>query len=149
LRSVFIFIFVSVGIVWMTSGCENTDCITFSRNFVIVDFLDSTNVRKDTTFSYITAAGSNLIFYSDTTLYKYALPIDTDKDETTFLFQSLNGEMDTLQVGYQRRQRLISEDCGFELQFRQLEIIHSSFPGAVSLGNDLNILYDTDIRIYH
>jgi len=116
---------------------------------VIVDFLDSTNVRKDTTFSYITAAGSNVIFYSDTTLYKYALPINTDEDETTFLFQNLNGEMDTLQVGYQRRQRLISEDCGFELQFRQLKIIHSSFPEAVSLGNDLNILYDTDIRIYH
>jgi len=133
----------------MTSGCENTDCITFSRNFVIVDFLDSTGIRKDTTFNYITAVGSKVIFYSDTTLYRYALPINTDESETTFLFHGINDVTDTLQVGYTRRQRLISEDCGFELQFRQLEIIHSSFPEAVSLKNDLNILNETDIRIYH
>jgi hypothetical protein len=149
LRSVFIFIFVIAAIVWLTSGCENTDCITFSRNFVIVDFLDSTGTRKDITFNSITAAGSDVIFYSDTTLYKYLLPINTEEPETTFFFYGTNGVTDTLQVGYQRRQRLISEDCGFELQFRNLEIIHSSFPEAESLGNDLNILYDTDIRIYH
>ena len=149
MRSVFIFISVIVAIIWMTSGCENTDCITFSRNFVIVDFLDSTGIRKDTTFNYITAVGSKVIFYSDTTLYRYALPINTDESETTFLFHGINDVTDTLQVGYTRRQRLISEDCGFELQFRQLEIIHSSFPEAVSLKNDLNILNETDIRIYH
>ena len=149
MRSVFIFIFVIVAIIWMTSGCENTDCITFSRNFVIIDFLDSTGIRKDTTFSYITAVGSNLIFYSDTTLYKYALPINTEESTTTFLFHGINDVTDTLQVGYTRKQRLISEDCGFELQFRQVEIIHSSFPDAISLKNDLNILNETDIRIYH
>ena len=149
MRSVFIFIFVIVAIIWMTSGCENTDCITFSRNFVIIDFLDSTGIRKDTTFSYITAVGSNLIFYSDTTLYKYALPINTEESTTTFLFHGINDVTDTLQVGYTRKQRLISEDCGFELQFRQVEIIHSSFRDAISLKNDLNILNETDIRIYH
>ena len=116
---------------------------------MIVDFLDSTGTRKDTTFNYITAAGSDVIFYSDTTLYKYLLPINTEEPETTFFFYGMTGVPDTLQVGYQRTQRLISEDCGFELQFRSLEIIHSSFPETESLGNDLNILYDTDIRIYH
>ncbi len=149
MRSGFIFIFLFNAIIWLISGCENTDCITFSRNYVIIDFLDSTGVRKDTTFSYITAEGSNVIFYSDTTLYKYALPINTDESETTFIFHGTDNITDTLQVGYLRRQRLISEDCGFELQFRQLEIIRSSFPDAISMNKDLNILYETDIRIYH
>lgn len=149
MKSVYIFLFLFIGIFWLISGCENTDCITFSRNYVIIDFLDSAGIKKDTTFNYITAVGSNVLFYSDTTVYKYALPINTAASETTFIFQGINEVTDTLQVGYSPIQRLISEDCGFELQFRQFEIIHTSFPNAISLNNYLNILNETDIRIYH
>jgi hypothetical protein len=135
-------------IIWLVSACENTDCITFSRNYIIVQFLDSANNKKDTTFSYITALRSNVIFYSDTTLDTYLLPINTNGSETTFIFGGANNDSDTLQVGYSPRERLISEECGFELQIREVEILYSSFPDVNPLQNQLSTLNEIDIEIY-
>jgi len=148
LRSGIAFAFIVVCLIWFLSACENTDCITFSRNFIVVQFLDSADNKKDTTFSYITASSSNVIFYKDTTLSTYALPINTNRSETTYIFVGINNVMDTLQVGYISGQRLISEDCGFELQLRQIEILYSSFPNVIALQNQLSTLNEIDIEIY-
>jgi len=142
-------IILFLSIIWILSACENKDCITFSRDAVVVQFLDSANNKKDTTFSVVTSIGSNFVFYSDTTLSTYLLPVNTSESQTTFLFKSNNNETDTLQIGYERRQRFISEDCGFELQFRVVEILYTSFPNAISLNNDLSTLNETNIEIYH
>ena len=141
-------IILFLSIIWILSACENKDCITFSRDAVVVQFLDSANNKKDTTFSVVTSIGSNFVFYSDTTLSTYLLPVNTSESQTTFLFTS-NNTTDTLQIGYVRRQRFISEDCGFELQFRAVEILYTSFPNAISQNNDLSTLNETNIEIYH
>ena len=115
---------------------------------MVVQFLDSADNKKDTTFNYITAINANVLFYRDTSLSTYVLPLNTNESETTFIFEGINNHTDTLQVGYIPRQRLISEDCGFELQIRQFDILYTSFTNAVSLQNQLSTLNEIDIKIY-
>jgi hypothetical protein len=130
-------------------SCENTDCISFSRDYIIVQFLDSANAKKNIQVDYITAIGSPFIFYSDTTLNLVALPLDTEQSLTTFIFAETDKNIDTLSIGYVQQQRLISETCGFELQYRNLEILATSFPEAVLQFPELNLLNNTDVKIYH
>ena len=130
-------------------SCENTDCITFNTRIVIIDFLDSaTGSSESREFEFITAAESSVIFYGDTSLSRLYLPVNTDKDQTTFLFYNPDNSIDTLEIGYERKEHLISKDCGFELQFKNIEIIYSTFDNVISLGNELSRLYDENIKIY-
>jgi len=116
---------------------------------VIVDFLDSaTGSSESREFEFITAAETSVIFYGDTSLSRLYLPVNTDKDQTTFLFYNPDNSIDTLEIGYVRKEHLISEDCGFELQFKNIEIIYSTFGNVISLGNELSRLYDENIKIY-
>ncbi|MBR9997482.1 MAG: hypothetical protein KFF73_00860 [Cyclobacteriaceae bacterium] len=130
-------------------SCENNVCISFSRDYLIVQFLDSTETRKNIEIDYITALGSEYIFYSDTSLNRIGLPINTGESQTAFIFRNVNSRTDTLVVGYSQQQRLISPSCGFELQYRQLQVLNTSFPGSTVQFDELNILNDTDIKIYH
>jgi hypothetical protein len=133
----------------MMLSCENTDCLSFSRNYLIIQFLDSVNVRKNIEVDYITATGSPFIFYSDTAFNQVALPINTELSQTTFIFGNTDNSTDTLSVGYIQRQRLISETCGFELQYQNLQILGTSFPEAVLQFEELNLLNNVDVKIYH
>lgn len=133
----------------MMLSCENTDCLSFSRNYLIIQFLDSSNVKKNIEVDYITATGSPFIFYSDTTFNQVALPINTELSQTTYIFGNTDDSTDTLSVGYIQRQRLISESCGFELQYQNLQILGTSFPEAVLQFEELNLLNNVDVKIYH
>lgn len=132
------------------SGCETTDCITYSSRFVSVQFLDSTTSNpKAIEFSLITAIDSEVTYYSDTLLSQYYLPVNTDLEHTTFLFLNLDNSIDTLSLIYDKKERLISEVCGFDLLFSNIEIENTTFNEAESLGNDLSRLNEENIKIYH
>ena len=133
----------------MMLSCENTDCLSFSRNYLIIQFLDSSNVKKNIEVDYITATGSPFLFYSDTVFNQVALPINTEQSQTTYIFGNTDNSTDTLSVGYIQRQRLISETCGFELQYQNLQILGTSFPEAVLQFEELNLLNNVDVKIYH
>ena len=134
---------------YVLGSCDTTDCITFNTRIVIVEFLDSaTNTSKSQDFELITAIESEVIFYNDTSLSICYLPINTDKDQTTFLFFNPDNSIDTLEVGYDKRVRLISKDCGFEFQFRNIEINYTTFEEAISLGNELSRLNEENIKIF-
>lgn len=132
------------------SRCETTDCITFSSRFVSVQFLDTaTSNPKAIEFSLITAIDSEVIFYSDTLSSQYYLPVNTDSEQTTFLFLNIDNSIDTLSLIYDKKEKLISEDCGFDLLFNNVEIEFTTFNKAESLGNDLSRLNEENIKIYH
>lgn len=131
-------------------SCETTDCITFSSRFVSVQFFDSTTSNpKNIEFSLITALEADVIFYSDTLLSQYYLPVNTEKEQTTFLFLNMDNSIDTLSLIYDKREKLISEDCGFDLLFNNVEIEYTTFKMAESLGNDLSRLNEENIKIYY
>ena len=134
---------------YVLASCDTTECISFSTRTVVVEFLDSaTNSSKYQDFELITATESQVLFYSDTSLSVYYLPVNTEKEETTFIFLNSDNSIDTLHIGYDKRVRLISKDCGYELQFKNIEIIYTTFKNAISLENELSRLNEENIKIF-
>jgi hypothetical protein len=130
-------------------SCDTTDCITFSTRVVVIDFLDSaTNTSKNVDFELITAIESPVLFYGDTTISRCFLPVNTEKEETTFLFVNPDSSIDTLQIGYDKTIRLISQDCGFEFQFKNILILKTTYDNAISLENELSRLNEENIKIF-
>ena len=116
---------------------------------MVVDFLDAeTGNSESRDFDLITSTESSVLFYGDTTLSTLYLPVNTDKDNTTFLFFNPDNTIDTLEIGYVRTERLISKDCGLELVFKNIEIIYTTFDNAVSLENELSRLNEENIKIF-
>jgi hypothetical protein len=116
---------------------------------LIIDFLDAeTGNPVPRSFDWITATESGVFFYSDTTLSTLYLPVNTDQDQTTFLFSNPDNSLDTLEIGYLRTERLISEDCGFELQFKNIEIISTTFESVTTVENELSRLNEENIKIF-
>jgi hypothetical protein len=74
--------------------------------------------------------------------------VNTDKGRTTFLFFNPDSTVDTLEVGYEKTERLISEDCGFELIFRNIRIIDTTFDHVESLENELSRLNEENVKIF-
>lgn len=131
-------------------SCDTTDCITFNTRVVIVEFLDSvTNNSKSLDFELITAIESEIAFYNDTTVSKCYLPVNTEKEQTTFLFVNADSSIDTLQIQYDKIIHLISKDCGYDFQFKNIEIVNTTYENAISLGNELSRLNEENIKIYH
>jgi hypothetical protein len=125
------------------------DCITFNTRFVIVEFLDSaTGNSKSRPFDLISAQESQVIFYGDTSLSTYYLPINTELEQTLFLFLNPDASIDTLEVSYDKTITLISKDCGYDFEFKNLEIIQTTFDSTLSLGNELSRLNEENIKIF-
>jgi hypothetical protein len=114
-----------------------------------VDFLDSaTGDSKSRQFDLISAQESQVIFYSDTSLNTYYLPVNTELEQTVFLFLNPDQTIDTLEVSYDKTETLISKDCGYDLEFKNLGIIQTTFDSAVSLENELSRLNEENIKIF-
>ncbi len=134
---------------YVLAACETTDCITFNTRFVIVDFLDSaTGDSKSRQFDLISAQESQVIFYSDTSLSTYYLPVNTEQEQTIFLFLNPDQTIDTLEVSYDKSVILISKDCGYDLEFKNLGIVQTTFDSAISLENELSRLNEENIKIF-
>lgn len=149
LRYIFKLAFYFLICLYVLAACETTDCITFNTRFVIVEFLDSaTGDSKSRQFDIISAQESQVIFYSDTSLSTYYLPVNTEREQTRFLFLNPDQTIDTLEVSYDKSVILISKDCGYDLEFKNLGIIQTTFDSAVSLENELSRLNEENIKIF-
>lgn len=149
LRYIYKLTFYFLICLYVLAACDTTDCITFNTRFVIVDFLDSaTGDSKNRQFDLISAQESQVIFYSDTSLNTYYLPVNTELEQTVFLFLNPDQTIDTLEVSYDKTETLISKDCGYDLEFKNLGIIQTTFDSAVSLENELSRLNEENIKIF-
>jgi len=131
------------------AACDTTDCITFNTRLVIVEFLDSaTGNSKSREFDLIAAQESQVIFYSDTSLSTYLLPVNTEQEQTLYLFLNPDQSIDTLELSYDKKVLLISKDCGYDFEFKNVGIIQTTFDSAVSLENELSRLNEENIKIF-
>jgi hypothetical protein len=131
-------------------------CFTDNSTEVRIDFkriiypdTDSAFTENDTlVFSQITAVDTDSIFVQMDTLSSVILPLNTSLDVTTFLFDT---EQDaySLELQYQRTQRLISADCGPEQVFDQLTVEASSFDSLAVIQPSLIDPPVTNVEIYH
>jgi hypothetical protein len=139
----------------ITACAPDEICFTDNSTQVRIDFkrviyagTDSAFTENDTlVFAQVRALDTDSIFVDADTLSSVILPLNTGKNETTFVFD-IGLEMHTLELRYQRTQRLISVDCGPEQIIDQLESVQSTFDSLAVLQPVLTEPPATNVEIY-
>ena len=109
---------------------------------------DSAFFENDTLiFIRITALDTDSIFVESDTLSRVVLPVNTGVNITTFIFDSDQGS-DTLELRYQRQQRLISVDCGPEQVIDNLEAGAFTFDSLKIMNPILLVQENTNVEVY-
>ena len=130
-------------------------CFTDNSTEVKIDFkriiypeTDSAFVENDTLiFLQITALETDSVFLQVDTVSTVVVPINTGKDETTFLFDTDQNSY-SLALEYQRTQRLISADCGPEQIIDELTLKQSTFDSVSVIQPTLSDPPITNVEIY-
>ena len=119
--------------------------------------------------SYLQAEGNDAaLVLNDTVAVKnFGLFLDPAVDETTYLFEIVPYTIDTLSFdpvetetnilpaeshfitfSYNRRQRIISPDCGVEQSFYNLTIVDHDFDSAAIVNDTLDRYIPVNVKIY-
>ena len=130
-------------------------CFTENSTEVRIDFkrvfyagTDSAFTENDTLiFLQVSALETDSVFIEADTLSRVVLPLNTGKNETTFVFDT-DQSTHTLGLQYQRTQRLISADCGAEQIIDQLEAVQSTFDSVTIVLPQLTEPPTTNVEIY-
>ena len=141
--------FLLISILLLHIRCDTTDCITFSTNAFIIQFFDKDSGQPESIdFQTIEAFESKIVLYADTSLNTFYLPVNTAMGSTTFILKDASNQVDSLTVGYTKTEKLISEECGFELTFSNLLVLRTSYDSVVVSLNELSRLNEENIQIY-
>jgi len=137
----------------LISGCVDDElCIGTGTNIVklkIFDFSDPTTPLS-VTFIGIEVIGDPESFpsYADSTLSAIDLTLDPNNENTTFILLTAS-RVDTLDLQYLIRPKLISPACGPEFTFNQLEVIEYTFDSLYLQEPSIEREVETNIRIYY
>ena len=164
-------------VVFLSDACKNEDCVSVFNNDLLVSFITTDTLEdgkveihpKDTVFYSIVAEGNDTVFYDkNDTRSIFALPVNPAGEATKFIFQVIDSirydtlsldplEIDTLyflnpdphilSVSYVRRERIITEDCGVEIGYFDIEITGTTFPDATVVADRLDRFNEANIEI--
>lgn len=139
-------------------SCKDEDCVSIFNNDMLLGFYETDTLEtgeviieeKDTTFFAIIADGNDSTFYDpSTTASVFTLPVDPASEFTAFeLYMIDSVATDTisndpleieityftdsvphfLDVSYRSFTRVITEDCGVEIVYVNLEVDDTTFP---------------------
>lgn len=151
----------------LASACEETPCTSvFTSEFEIEYFnivyteTDSETVEQpDIIFNKVFAIGNeDSLLVENESAVSIILPVDPDSDFSTFVIETMDTTtiedstlifMDTLRVGYKRRQRLISEDCGPEQLYIDFEILETTYDSLNLTQDQLRTTNSRFLEIYY
>lgn len=168
--------YIFLAILFLSSSvffsCANEDCISVFNNhvllgFVKVDTLESGEIKYselDTIFYSVKALDNDSVFYeADTTMSIVTLPVNPSSDLTSFelvmldsiSYDSLNNPTYFLNpnphrvsVSYRRSQRIISENCGVEIAYTNLNVEEITFKDTALIDNKLSRLNEVNLEVY-
>jgi len=159
-------------------SCQNENCVSVFNNYLLVGFIETDTLEsgsvefqpKDTLFYSVTAIGSDSIFYDkDSTLSTFKFPVNPSAEITTFKLEMIDSirydtlSMDpvivdtiyfinpnphTITVSYDKKLRIISEDCGAEIAYINLNIEEITFETTVLEEDKLNRFNEANIEVY-
>lgn len=139
-------------------SCQNEDCLSTFNNEMLIEFFEADTLENgeiviqeiDTVFFAVVANGNDSVFYDyNTTVSVMTLPVNPAAERTDFEFYMIDSVgIDTLsinplelevtiypvqqpyflEVSYRRITKVISEDCGVEIGYVNLEVANSTFP---------------------
>ncbi len=152
-------------------SCDVEDCISTKSSGVIVEYIhqqSNDDLRLSVIIDYLQAEGNEIILVDDSsrffidTLYlnpgdnntRYNLEINqyridtSDIDPTDIYITDLGKEAHTISLSYTRRQRIISQECGVEQSFYNLEIVDHDFDSAVVVNDTIDRFNPVNVQIY-
>lgn len=159
-------------------SCANEDCVSVFNNYLLVGFIKTDTLESgqiefnelDTLFYSVTAIGNDTIFYDKNDIVStLVLPVDPASGLTSFRLEMIDSirydtlslepiEIDTIYyvnpiphtitVSYDRRQRVISENCGVEIAYINLEVEETSFPTTNLAENKLSRFNEVNIEVF-
>ena len=143
------FIPLLFGICLLASCLDEPDCVTPTTDFVNVRFYSLQDNSVDTVFlQRLTANGSDSILNEMDTVTSVVLPLNPQEGNATYYFQSQYGR-DTLVLSYRLGTRLISEDCGVEVLYSDVDYSLHSFD-SVRIINRVPVEEITeDIQVFN
>ena len=144
-------LFILACIVALAACQDEADCTSVTTNFANLQFYELESGETDTAVvvNSIKPIDSDSILVSETTIVgTIQLPLTANEASTAFVFETEFGR-DTLVLSYKVSTRLISEDCGLEVLFTELESIRNDFD-SIRIVNDILVEdINEDIRIYN
>jgi hypothetical protein len=142
-------IFVISSLFFLSSCLNEPDCVTTTTDFVNVRFYERENNLTDTLFlTSLTAIGSDSVLHDQDTVTSVRLPLDPQQNSAKYIFESQYGR-DTLVLIYSLGTRLISEDCGVEILYSQVDYMSHSFD-SVNVANRVPVEdINEDIQVYN
>ena len=151
----------------LSTACEETPCVSvFTPEFEVEYFqlvfteTDSESVEQpDIIFNKVFAIGNeDSLLVENEEAVSITLRVDPDADMTTYVIETMDTtsiedstiiSMDTLRVGYKRRQRLISEDCGPEQLYIEFEVIETTYDSLNLTQDQLRTTNSRFLEIYY
>lgn len=159
-------------------SCQNENCVSVFNNYLLVGFVDADTLesgdiefpKKDTLFYSVTAIGNNSVFYDKNDVVStIALPVNPALGSTTFHLEMIdsirydtlsldpividttyyiNPTPHTITVSYDRKQRIISVECGVEIAYRNLKVEEISFPTSNLTEDKLSRFNEVNIEVF-
>jgi thiamine pyrophosphokinase len=141
------------------SCLDEPDCFLSADTALVINFKKITNGKADTTlvFNKVVALGTDSVFYQQQpdktdTLKSITLAVNPFASEILFTFyvvpeESVEQEV-TLRVGYKKRTRFISEECGSEELVYDLQILETQFDSLRVVNNRLTKNRPTNLEIF-
>lgn len=141
---------VFIFFVGLVSCLDDPDCVTSTTDFANLKFYKTEDGEQDIVdIESVRIVGSDSVLLSDTTLSgRVLVPVDPLGNSITISFDTEFG-LDTLVLTYQTSTRLVSEDCGIEILFTDLNYSRNDFDSISIVNNILIEEIDEDIRIFN
>ena len=159
-------------------SCQNENCVSVFNNYLLVGFINADTLEtgeiefheNDTIFYSVTAIGNDSVFYDKNDIVStLTLPVNPALGLTTFKLEMIdsirydtlsfdpividttyyiNPTPHTITVSYDRRQRIISEECGVEIAYTNLKVEEISFPTSNLTEDKFSRFNEVNIEVF-
>jgi hypothetical protein len=123
------------------------NCTPVSRDFVIIQFVDSLGVPKNEILTITSAASDSILVTANQITTQFNLPLDPFRDNVTYLVTQ-SGIENWITLGYRNAVFINSDECGPEFVFSDLAIWGTSYDSVRLVNTRILEGIDVNVRIY-
>jgi hypothetical protein len=132
-------------------GCgDEATCITDTTSLVKINFVDSLGTSKDINLNRVTTITDPDIYpqYDGDTLSSLVLAMNPARQNTTVIFETTTGN-DTVDLSYKVTAIFISDECGIDLAFSDLDTLSTTFDQLEIIESIFHENITVNIEIRH
>ncbi|MDH5476668.1 MAG: DUF6452 family protein [Cyclobacteriaceae bacterium] len=135
----------------LSAACiDESDCSYETQREVKFLFVNASTLQTDTLkVDSVVIVGSDSAYFSNATVSRMSLPVNTVTKETSYFFNLIDGEIDfNIILGYDIMPRVLSEECGVEAEIKQLYVVSHDVDSVIVVSNTFNEEVETNVKVY-